>query len=168
MKKAAQTALHPALGYIDQMGSVLRSLWICLLILALPVQGMAAATMVFCSPAGHPAAVVQAAGHEQVPGSAGPPHEMHHQHQCHHQAQHAQPIAENSTPVSADVGLHDTHEAGHTCSACASCCAAAVILVNGAKLVAIDLAASPPGAALVGVGPFATDAPERPPRALLA
>ena len=147
------------MGYIEGMLSALRIVWICLLVLALPVQGMAAATMAFCSQAGHHAPTV----------SAHNTHGMHHGADADTNSKMpvtATPVT--ATPVTADMAQPNAHEAGHTCSACASCCAAAFIPAAGSKMVAINMAATLPTAALVGIGPFATDAPERPPRVVLA
>jgi len=142
------------MGYIEEMLSLLRTVWICLLVLALPAQGMAAATMAFCGQAGHHA----------------PSGTAHNMHGMHHgvDADTDSKTPATALPVTADMAQPNAHESGHTGSACASCCAAAFITAAGSKMVAIDMAATLQTTALVDIGPFATDAPERPPRAVLA
>lgn len=175
------------------MVSVLRILWICLLALALPMQGMAAATMAFCGAAGqHPLsgqASASVSAHETGQTARAMGQQQHsplHQacaaeHGMHH-TDHADVAGPDSAqagdmPV-ADIAVADIpaaeitpnsqHDAGHTCSACASCCAAAALPVRALKLAALDVSAVQPIAQLVNVHAFATDAPERPPRAMLA
>lgn len=108
------------------MTALLRVLLIAWLAVALPVQGVAAATMKFCAPA------------------------QQHQHQ--HQHQH-RPAA---TSVQVDAGQHHGHGAaaaapdaasadhgtGHPatgkCSACAACCMAAALPPAGMTLAAVE------------------------------
>lgn len=71
----------------------------CLLVLALPLQGLAAQRMLFCTPAQH------------APTQA----QEHHDHAAHGQAEHSKVDAK------ADVG-HGK------CSVCASCCAAMALV----------------------------------------
>jgi hypothetical protein len=80
------------------MRRVVKALLMCLLVLALPVQGLAAQRMLFCAPAQHK--VVQA----QAP----------HDHSAHMHAQHSK----------ADAKAAPQADPGHgKCSACAACCA---------------------------------------------
>ena len=152
------------MGYIEEMLSLLRTVWICLLVLALPAQGMAAATMAFCGQAGHHA----------PSGIAENMHGMHHGVDADTDSKTpatALPVTAlpvTALPVTADMAQPNAHEPGHTCSACASCCAAGFIPAAGSKMFAIDMAATLHPTALVDIGPFATDAPDRPPRAVLA
>ena len=80
-----------------------------LLLAALPLQGWAAATMLFCGPAPRAAVVAKAhspeaaANHHQMHG----PHDVPAAHAQHHDAADgAQPVADGS----------------HTCGVCAACC----------------------------------------------
>ena len=126
-------------------------LLICfLLMLALPLQGAAAAAMVFC---GSPLTAQQ------------PEHEHHHEHQVHQAetgAAHAIPSHDDQ-----DSALSAAAEHGK-CAACAACCTAA--LVANLPLTA---PVATPGAQLLPYGQsrFANHIPEGldpPPRAFLA
>jgi len=133
---------------------LLVSTW--LLAVALPVQGVAA-TMAACGSrhGGH------ASAHAPSPGD----------HSATHHA-HRHPAATapgNDTPAQP---LHATtkvaNEAGHKCSACASCCLSAVVPTEAITFDTIALA--DPFAPLVPVPPTAcvTQRLERPPRTFLA
>jgi hypothetical protein len=147
------------------MAVLIRRLVICLLVLALPAQGLAAATLAFCGPAHHaagmslPGAAAADPGqghHDSHPGGgAGSAHAQH--------AQHAQQVdpAGHEPAAPADAG-------SQKCSACASCCSA------GAIPSALPALPEPVFATLVfpavasRVDPFAASGPDRPPRHLLA
>ena len=126
-------------------------LFICfLLMLALPLQGAAAAAMVFCG----------------SPLSAQAPERQHHHERQGHQAEtdaaHAIPSPDNQ-----DSALSAAAEHGK-CAACAACCTAA--LVANLPLTA---PVATPGAQLLPYGQsrFANHIPEGldpPPRAVLA
>ena len=141
-----------------------REIWpfvIWLLALALPAQGLAAATMLHCAPAGGGAAGSAAHGSHGHDASAAHHHDTAaaddtHSHAAHHAA-------------AADHGLDDDtpSPAVHKCSACAAC------------NVGLGLPSQPyltPGAAAATavlpapVAPhvaFFTSGPDRPPRARL-
>lgn len=125
------------------MRALWRTWWICVLLLALPLQGLAAGVRVHCAPASSPAVVAPDHHAAHDPG----PHAAHgHGHGHDHAA------------AAADPGGADR------CSACAWCC-----LGVGLPALAWSLAGPVPGRALAPapvppVPKFLTDGPERPPR----
>ena len=91
-----------------------------LLMLAVPVQGAAAAIMAFCGPNHHGVGQVVSAGaddaHHDHDGAEG---DHHHAQEAHDEDASASPqAAPHAKFVQADK---------HKCSACASCCAAAAL-----------------------------------------
>lgn len=137
------------------MKIALRSLWICLLLLALPVQGFAAAQMSQCGP-GH--------GRMQHASTAGHDHGQH-AHAQDHQHEHHADAAMHADDAPGDGS---TPPAKHHCSACAACCvgmalpSSAPVVIAPAETVLHRVAA---GAA----DPiFLTSGLERPPRSPLA
>lgn len=122
--------------------SRLRALFVCLLMLALPFQGFAAAAMVAC---GLPANDVQHVQHAQ---------------QSHH--------AGDSTQVHHDAGAHP-HDDGHggtdhSCSACSVCHSAALLDMPWA-IEAHPLPDARPAPALQALASLAPTLPDKPPRA---
>ncbi|HEX2539648.1 MAG TPA: hypothetical protein VHM00_01045 [Caldimonas sp.] len=109
----------------------LRLAWVMLLTLALPLQGLAAATMVACGPAHHES--VAAAAHD-----ADAPHDdRQHGHAQHDHAHHAVTDHPAHAAHGHSAAVHDTvtHDVAatepppadvpaQTCSVCASCCTA--------------------------------------------
>lgn len=129
------------------MGSTLRALCVWLVMLALPFQGMAAASLRHCGPAHEaPAPATVPAGHD---------------HARHHHAGESSA----STP---DHGAQSVAAKAGSCSACASCCAAAAPPASLPVLAEPVLAGFEPPALQVSVLPFLTAGPERPPRTHLA
>jgi len=148
------------------MGLLIRTLFIWLLVLAVPVQGAAAATMAFCSPSHHGGAAA-----EQMQ-SVGPADHAHHiasaaSEHAHHQVaasfDEVSAAPADSTPPSAF-----SQASKHKCSACASCCSLGAIL--NAVLAVPTPAFSPTVFSTVvpSVDAFAADGPDRPPRHVLA
>ncbi len=157
----------------------LRTLLICLLMLALPVQGWAAAGMLYCGSqggAGH--ADAGAHSHELVPDGAQHLHEpTHHAHEHGHL--HASPAADanpathhpHDSPAShatdvhaASTGLDGDASIAISCTVCAACCGATAV---------ISPAILPPATTVSRVKmqdrmalhfDFLTDGPRRPPR----
>jgi hypothetical protein len=128
---------------------LLKSLIVWLLLLAVPFQGFAAATMLSCAPV-H---AMQAAGHAQHDQ-----HAMHDQHAQH--AQHDQHA--NDAKAQAD-------HAGGKCDACAACCIGAAIAPSAAAAMPLEsrrFAAIALPIAFVAAVDLAL--PERPPQAALA
>ena len=140
------------------MSRVLRFVWASLLALALPLQGLAAATMAACGP-GH-------GGHGQG-----------HEHAMPHDAQHAHGHGLGADVTSADDATADAATADEVpstqhsqkCSVCASCCIASAGLPAHAVVAEPATSAESfvdlePGSAPV----FLTGGLERPPRSFLA
>jgi hypothetical protein len=159
------------------MNRALRLVWV-LLALALPLQGLAAATMIACGPA-HPHDVAhaldrnEASAHEAQGGVTSAHHHDEHAPRLGAVAEHAHAdaLAADSTaaddPMAADDPSSTTP--GQKCSVCASCCTTSAGLPTAA-VVAEPAAladshvdeerATPPA--------FLTGGPERPPRSFLA
>ena len=135
---------------------MLRILFAWLLIAAVPMQGFAAASMLFCgmaaqhqhtAPAGEPHD--HAALHDHTGGAEQAP--------THHHNHANDPAADRAPDASPD--------AAHTCSICAACC-------NGVALIGLNpmaAMASAPQAALaeplVWVHTLPSAIPDKPPRA---
>ncbi len=106
---------------MERMPTSLRRLLACLLLVALPWQGVAAAAMVLCGPV-----TPAAAAHDGTHGGAamhpapGAEHAMHHGHGDDHHALNA-PHAPHAQEGSADMGQGLQAEAGHHCGACSLC-----------------------------------------------
>jgi hypothetical protein len=151
------------------MGWLIRTLFIWLLVLAVPVQGAAAAAMVPCGPShhgGHAAvqtqpAVPQAHPHHSGTGATGAT--------AHEHAQ-AMAVAAEAPSVSAMPVVSDgfSPSAEHTCSACAACCSVGAILGSVLALPAPAVAPTVFATLVASVDPFAADGPDRPPRPVLA
>lgn len=178
------------------MRSFWRVLLVWLTVLAIPVQGVAAARMTHCLAA--PASVLQHRSHG--PHEALDPPERHDAHARHHQhhqqghhdhhalsgdghaGPHVRP-AETASMADADwtadvdaraetpaVSPQDGKVAGvdKKCSACAACCAATALPTHVAEVPILDLASTPTGLVEVTSVSFIASGPERPPRAYLA
>lgn len=135
------------------MNTLLRSLIVWLLMLALPWQSMAAAVMLGCAPAPLPAVSVHV-----VHDAARPP--------CHEgMAMHGS-AAQQAKPPKQESGTH--HGSAVKCAACAACGIAAVlpaVFPPFAPAPPPSLAALPAERVLPSVH---LDQPERPPRFFLA
>jgi len=126
-----------------------------LLALAIPAQGLAAATMAFCGP-NHHRAVVAAQAHA-VAGV-----------DCLHQHLAAAPSAdEGGGDIGAEAAKADTASA-HKCSACAACHAVGALLTTVGAMPAPAPTPTVFHAAVPRVAAVAADGPERPPRAVRA
>ena len=132
------------------MWKKLRTTLVWLMVLATPMQGYAAATMLYCGPGHHSAATKpETAGHA---GSAALHHADH--------AGYAEPAQISATDL-----LDQT--AKMKCSVCASCSAA--VIVSSVVVIPVFTAASAPLIAVPDAPiSFITDGPSRPPRSLLA
>ena len=133
------------------MNRALRLLWVSLLALALPLQGLAAATMAAC----------------------GPAHAHDVAHAVHDpQAQHAHAHAPAVPDAAADDPAADDASPpapSQKCSVCASCCTASAGLPTHA--VVAEPAASADSVVdleRATAAMFLTGGPERPPRSFLA
>jgi hypothetical protein len=139
-----------------------RAVLIWLLALALPAQGVMAATMVFCGPNHHERASASAAGHDADPAQ-----------QPHEPAAHAHDAATDGHVGMAAADGTDAPDkfaqsALHKCSVCASCCSAAAILDTAPKPHALEAAPADFAALAPVIEPFAVGGPDRPPRRPLA
>jgi hypothetical protein len=137
------------------MRRFLRVVFVWLAALALPVQGFAGVAMLHCMDgpqAGHDHAV---AGHD---------HAAHgHAHAVPHEPGPASVDEARAAPADA-VGALDAVP-GHTCSACAACCAAVALPATAPPGVAEPPAARTAPALDRAAPPrFITSGPERPPR----
>jgi extradiol dioxygenase family protein len=122
-----------------------------MLLLAMPVQGLAAASMLYC--AGHGSEVSDIAEHARAIEPAG------------HQRS-GQIHSDVALAVENLVGDTDQlSEPGHTCGVCASCCSTIAL----ANRTAVVLLASPLMAQFqpltASISALPVSAPERPPRA---
>ncbi len=185
-----QAARSIVLGYITPMMEWVRTAVIWLLVLALPAQGAAAATMALCNPNHHsilgaaqphdhdasesaaPAArhrhehagARQAAGHENSPRAHGPQEDLNHL---------ASQAAVNGGSTDATTSHHApvqklTQADQHKCSACASCCSAAAFSGEVVTLPPPQFEPTVFSSLVPSVQRFATDGPDRPPRSLVA
>lgn len=139
-----------------------RTLLICLLALALPAQGVMAATMVFCGPDHRDQASAAVAAHD-----AGVAHDAQHfnsQPDAAAQDSHAGEAAADETAAADKFAQSEMQK----CSVCAACCSAAAIHDTVPKLPAVEPAAADFAALVTVVEPFASDGPDRPPRHVLA
>jgi len=139
-----------------------RTLLIWLLALALPAQGVMAATMVFCGPDHRDQASATVAAHD-----AGVAHDaMHFNAQSDHAAQdsRAGEAAADETAAPDKFASSDMQK----CSVCASCCSAAAIHDTVPKLPVLEPVAADFAALAPTIEPFAADGPDRPPRHILA
>lgn len=141
-----------------------RTLLIWLLVLAVPAQGAAAATMAYCSP-NHDDGGNAAAAQVEALGE----HEHHRFGAQHdHPGAGAQPSDSATTEADASVPTKFVQSDSRKCTACASCCSAAAILNT---VLDVPVPASAP-TVFVAVVPtidvFIADGPERPPRAFFA
>ena len=127
---------------------LMRHWLLCLLVLALPAQGVAAATMRFCAPAHHDMAAMAAAPAHPAAHAAA-------QHQHHGQVMTADP----------DQGSAPTEAADQSrCSACAVCCAAMALYRSPPVLPALAASQGSVAALPASAAVFLTGGPERPPR----
>lgn len=144
------------------MGVVLRTLLVWLVVLAVPLQGAAAASMAFCG-AAHPGG---AAAAPAVDLSA-----VEHAHGGGADAGHHL-AADASTQAVGSADGSSLPKAGHaaeqTCSVCASCCSSGAILATLQPVPAPDPAPTLFTPVVATVGAFAVDGPDRPPRSVHA
>ena len=124
-------------------------LW--LVMLALPVQGFAAASMLYCGPKAHAAQASQPADHEVTHGMS---------HAGHDHASHAQ-------HASAHAPAHDAPDVGNEAHQCLMCafCGHSVALSEFPKALEFGepAHASPPEPSAL-IQPIAVLVPDKPPR----
>lgn len=152
-----------------------RTALVWLVMLAIPTQGFAAATMLYCGP-GHqhaltgPEAATPAGHTDTVAQQHATPHAQaaHSDHEHDHAvsgAQHEE--SANATDlVSAAVALEQSPKA--KCSVCSLCCNAAAIVSSALAVPPMDAASAPLLSVSESPVTFFTGGPKRPPRSFLA
>ena len=139
-----------------------RRFLLCLMMLALPLQGFAAAAMLYCGP-GPTHQAVQAQGTHQ------------NSQQSHYQTasvlrldHHAQPVdtaKQAQTDQSSDQAQSLLPDAAHKCGVCASCCSV-LALTEAAHAIAVpSLPPSDLAEPFVLIDTVLSRQPEKPPRA---
>ena len=142
-----------------------RTLLIWLLVLAIPAQGAAAATMAFCGPNHHGEEAIEVqwvepAEYEHLDSGAMT---IHGHHDVTAQVDQASSAPEGFA-VTGKLSNPDTHK----CGACASCCSIGAIL-NSVRAVPAPVFTPTLFSTVVPcVDTFAADGPDRPPRIVLA
>ncbi len=142
---------------------MVRILLVWLLTLALPAQGVIAATMVFCGPNHHDRASAAALAHDAEAAHQPQDSAAH----SHHEAADGQAGLTASDEAAAPDTLSKSGSL-QKCSVCASCCSAAALHDTVARLPVFDPVAADFPALAPAVEPFAAGGPDRPPRHLLA
>jgi hypothetical protein len=141
------------------MGLLIRTLFIWLLVFAIPAQGVAAATMVFCGPM-HPdivtAAQAATAGHVHGALDATVDHT--------HTPADANAPAADVPGVSAEA--HAASADPHKCNVCGACCSTGALMSAVPTMPVADAASTAFCPVVATVEPFASDGPDRPPRSL--
>jgi hypothetical protein len=141
----------------------LRHLLALLLVLALPLQGYAAGTMLLCGPL-HQGTMTAQSAPSAAHRVAAPSHDAGHDHSQHQ----AMTKAQDSSRDPVDAGTTPVNKVYGKCSLCAACCAV-VALPSAAPLFDSEPAATQyVVAATVTPAGFLTGGIERPPRPVLA
>ena len=143
------------------MSLLVRTLLVWTLVLAIPAQGMAAATMAFCGPGHDGTASVRIA--MSVPS----------EHAHHGGSPSAHPLHAGASVDAASTDAPVLAEKAGTapqqkCSACAACCALGALL---STVPVVPATASAPTVFITfvpAVDAVAADGPDRPPRNVLA
>jgi hypothetical protein len=144
----------------------IRTLFIWLLVLAVPVQGAAAATMAFCGPNHH-------GGSASVQQQSATPAEHAHHGASAATAHEHDKVAASVDDVSAasvDSAASPVFSKASTqkCSACASCCSLGAILNSVLAVPEPIFSPTVFSTVVPSVDAFAADGPDRPPRYVLA
>ena len=138
-------------------------LW--LLAAALPIQTLAAATMVACGPSHHRMAGASEHGHhEHVDVLSLSTVETHQARAILFQATVADPVKASQQDEHGSL----IEVAKFKCSACAACCTAAVIPAHSIVFASVTPTEFFAPLELSGLAAFSTEGPERPPRSVLA
>ena len=141
------------------MGLLIRTLLIWLLVVAVPAQGAAAATMAFCGP-NHHGSGAAAQMHVAAPGE-------HAHHGVDAAADHAHPQVAAQADEDPSASATD-HANKQKCSACAACCSVGAILGSVLTVPAPVFSPTVFAAVAPSVDTFAAGGPDRPPRIVLA
>jgi hypothetical protein len=152
------------LHYTARMRRLFRAALLWLIALAIPMQGMAAATMLSCGP-----------GHHRMMTNQSTSASAAHDHAAHG---HVAPATAQEDESSQEVGS-DSRDAGYVgtssakdlnqltkfkCSACAACCMTTALLPSIVGFALPEKTAIFTSFATVSFAPFLTDGLERPPR----
>jgi hypothetical protein len=151
---AAAPLLWPALRYDAKVMSVLRLVIACLVMAALPLQGIAAASMLFCEQAAH-ATVSQPSGHDHASHGHGDDGSAKAE-------QFAKQGVQQTDSSQAKSGLADD---GHACPICASCCNLVALTEAPILSFAGDSPTAEPLQGPARVFTRHAPAPDKPPRA---
>lgn len=146
-----------------------RAAFIWLVMLAIPLQGIAASSMLHCGP-GHERQMVQvsAADHHGDRRGLG---SAHHHPAGDHQAEHVDTAAAEaaSTDHGQPSAQADKAQLGKfKCSACAQCCASVALLDRVSDPIRLEPVSIAPVIAADDYPQVAQTGPERPPRPFLA
>ena len=137
-------------------------LLIWLLVLAVPAQGAAAATMAFCGSNHH------GGGSPRAEATASATEHSHHGDALAGHELDADAAAVAASVDDASVVVKENQAAKQKCSVCASCCSLGAILIAVPVVPATDSAPTVFTTVVPTVGAFAADGPDRPPRYVLA
>lgn len=142
-----------------------------LLLLALPLQGFAAAGMSACLP-GH-ARLMAPVSPDEMPAETAPAsgHDHgshHHVNDGAHDSDVAGPDAEAVAQIAGTVVGTQDSPVRTKCSACATCCIGAALLPQSILPTTPGFSLAPPLAVSTAPVSFITDGPIRPPRSVLA
>ena len=162
------------------MGWSIRTLLIWLLVLSVPAQGVAAATMLMCAPNHHAGGPGASMVHVQAGGlSSASRLDRSHAH-SNDQAQHStathaahdhdhdHAMADAPAAGEASAPAQGMHAGQHKCSACASCCSVSAMLSPVLAVPVPDFAPTVFSVVVPNVEAFSADGPDRPPRIILA
>ena len=159
------------------MGGSIRTLLIWLLVLAVPAQGAAAATMLMCAPNHHAGGAGASVVHVQPGGlSSTSTHDRSHAHSndhvqhsaAAHDHDHDHAMADAPAAGEAAAPAQGMHTGQHKCSACASCCSVSAMLSPVLAVPVPDFAPTVFSVVVPNVEAFSADGPDRPPRIILA
>jgi hypothetical protein len=140
--------------------SILRLVVAWLVMAALPLQGIAAASMLFCDKAAH-ATVTQPSGHDH----ASHDHASHGHDHGHDGAGKAEQSAELAAqPADGSQGAAVLVDDGHACPICASCCNLVALSETPILSFAGDSPESQPLQGPARVTTRHAPAPDKPPR----
>ncbi|MDP3605752.1 MAG: hypothetical protein Q8R59_08415 [Polaromonas sp.] len=136
----------------------IRRFLLCLMMLALPLQGFAAAAMLYCGPGqAHQAMQTQAATQDSLQSHDHNVATMQHDH-------HAQPI-DTAAQTQTDQAQAQLPDATHKCGVCAACCSV-LALTDVAHAIAVpSLPPSDLAEPFVLIDTVPSRQPEKPPRA---
>jgi hypothetical protein len=154
-----------SLVYNHTVKRILRTLLLWLMMLALPTQGMAAATLLYCGP-------VHAGGATSTPvrpSEVAAAHAEHGHAHMHASRQAGHVHSDHAQAELADASAHSMTPAVDTaCSVCAACCSATAIMAKPLFMPAQAEPLAPVRAGTALAVDFFTDGPRRPPRTFLA